>query len=114
MKLVIAGATGFVATELIRQSLSNPKITSVIALARRLVSTPSNLGPNADSSKLRSVLVENYGSYPDDVIEQLAGVDACIWYVRYLSSFLYLMHLTFLVATTTEQPVPSLARALFT
>ena len=81
MKLIIAGATGFVATELIRQSLSLPQITSVLAIARCPVSTPSNLGPNADPSKLHSVLLENYGSYPDDVIKQLAGADACIWYV---------------------------------
>ena len=81
MKLVIAGATGFVATELIRQSLSIPKITSVIAIARHPVSTPSNLSPTADPSKLRSVIIENYGSYPDDVMKQLAGADACIWYV---------------------------------
>ena len=81
MKLVIAGATGFVATELIRQSLSIPKITSVIAIARHPVSTPSKLSPNADPSKLHSVIIENYGSYPEDVIKQLAGADACIWYV---------------------------------
>ena len=81
MKLVIAGATGFVATELIRQSLSIPKITSVIAIARHSVSTPSNLSPTADPSKLRSVIIENYGSYPEDVMKQLAGADACIWYV---------------------------------
>lgn len=79
MKLVIAGATGFVATELIRQSLSIPKITSVIALARRPVSTPSNLSPTADASKLHSVIIQDYGSYPDDVIKQLAGAEACIW-----------------------------------
>ena len=83
MKLVIAGATGFVGTELIRQSLSKANITSVIALARRPVSTPSNLGPNADPSKLHSVVLDNYGSYPDDVIKQLAGANACIWYVLF-------------------------------
>ena len=81
MKLIIAGATGFVATELIRQSLSIPKITCVIAIARHPVSTPSNLSPTADPSKLHSVIIENYGSYPEDVMKQLAGADACIWYV---------------------------------
>lgn len=80
MKLIVAGATGFVATELIRQSLSIPKITSVIAIARRPVSTPSNLGPSADASKLHSVVVDDYGSYSEDVLKQLAGANACIWY----------------------------------
>ena len=82
MKLIVAGASGFVATEIIRQSLSIPTITSVYALARRPVSAPANLSKNADASKLHSVLVDNYGHYPDDVKKKLAGADACIWYVR--------------------------------
>lgn len=81
MKLIVAGATGFVATEVIRQSLSIPEITSIIALARRPVSTPSDLSPGADTSKLRSVVLESYGTYPDGVRKQLAGADACIWTV---------------------------------
>lgn len=68
MKLIIAGASGFVATEVIHQSLGIPKITSVIAIARRPVSTPLNLGQGADVSKLHSVVLDDYGSYPDDVI----------------------------------------------
>ena len=79
MKLVISGATGFVATELIRQSLSNPKVTLVIALARRHVAAPENLGPGADTSKLKSVVLEDFGKYPEDVKRQLEGADACIW-----------------------------------
>ena len=88
MKLVVTGATGFVATEIIRQSLSIPKITSVIALARRPVSPPLNLSPAADASKLHSAVLDNYGSYPDHVIKQLAGADACIWYAHTRLSFL--------------------------
>ena len=82
MKLIVAGASGFVATEVIRQSLSIPKITSVIALARRSVSAPSDLGPRADASKLHSVILDNYGSYSEDVKKKLAGADACVWYVH--------------------------------
>ncbi|MCJ1473565.1 hypothetical protein MMC13_002216 [Lambiella insularis] len=81
MKLIVAGASGFVASEIIRQSLSIPQINTVIALGRRPVSTPSNLGRGAVASKLHSVVVEDYGSYTDDVIKQLAGADACIWTV---------------------------------
>ena len=80
MKLVVAGSSGFVASEVIRQSLSIPKITSVLALARRPVSAPSNLPKDADPSKLQSVVLDDYGSYPEEVKTQLAGADACIWY----------------------------------
>ena len=93
MKLIVAGASGFVATEVIRQSLSIPKITAVIAIARRPVATPSNLSKGADASKLHSVVLDSYGTYPDDVIKQLAGADACIWYTC-SSSYLLLLPLT--------------------
>ena len=37
MKIVIIGGTGLVATELIRQGLTIPEITSILAVARRPV-----------------------------------------------------------------------------
>lgn len=81
MKLIVAGASGFVGTEVLRQSLNVPKITSVIALARRPVPIPAGLDSGAKASKLISVALENYDKYSDDVKKQLAGANACIWYV---------------------------------
>ena len=75
MKLIIAGATGFVAKEIIRQCLSRPDITSVVALARKPVTAPEGV----DSSKLKSVVVENYGEYSDEVKKELSGANGCIW-----------------------------------
>lgn len=80
MQLIIAGASGYLATEVVRQALSLPKITSVIALARRQVSAPDNLGPGADVSKLKSVVVKDYDEYSEDAKSQFAKADACIWY----------------------------------
>jgi len=81
MKLIVAGSTGFVATEVIRQALSNPAITSIKALARRPTAVPQNAGPGADVSKLKSVVCDNFEKYPESVKQELAGADACIWYV---------------------------------
>ncbi|KAF2672257.1 hypothetical protein BT63DRAFT_422752 [Microthyrium microscopicum] len=81
MKLIIAGASGFVATEVIRQSLSMPSINSVIALARRPVSAPDNLAPGADTSKLQSAVVKDYDEYSEEVKKHFANADACIWSV---------------------------------
>lgn len=75
MKLIIAGGTGLVATEVIRQSLQMDEITSIIALARKPVHVDG-----IDSSKLKSVVISDYGDYPDHVKAELAGADACIWY----------------------------------
>lgn len=80
MKLIVAGSTGFVGTEVIRQALSNAAITSIIALGRHPVPAPQNAGPTADVSKLKSVVLDDFGQeYPDGVKKELSGADACIW-----------------------------------
>ncbi|KAK3325133.1 hypothetical protein B0H66DRAFT_599319 [Apodospora peruviana] len=76
-KLVVAGSTGFVATEVIRQALLHPAITSVVALGRRQV--PPSLAAADTNSKLKSVVCTNFVNYPDDVKKELSDADACIW-----------------------------------
>ncbi|OCT47174.1 hypothetical protein CLCR_02569 [Cladophialophora carrionii] len=78
MKLLIVGGTGFVATELIRQSLACREITSVVALARRPVEVPQNPGAEVDTSKLKSVVLRDFTKYSEDVKAQLDDADACI------------------------------------
>ncbi|KAI0124793.1 hypothetical protein BJ170DRAFT_635117 [Xylariales sp. AK1849] len=77
MKLIVTGATGFVGTELIRQSLRMRQITSVVALARK----PVELEDGTDISKLKSVIIKDYGEYSEEVKKEFAGADACIWTV---------------------------------
>ena len=76
MKLVICGANGYLGTELLRQSLRMPAVSTVVALARRPVSVPEG----ADGAKMRCVVVEDYGNFSADARKQLEGTDACIWY----------------------------------
>jgi uncharacterized protein YbjT (DUF2867 family) len=81
MKLIVTGATGFIGTEVIRQALSNPTITSIVALARKRISAPQNAKEGADMSKLKSVVLEDWlNPYPENVQELIRGADACIWY----------------------------------
>ncbi|KAI9699565.1 MAG: hypothetical protein M1820_007063 [Bogoriella megaspora] len=78
MKLVITGATGWVGTEVVRQALRNPAVTSIVALGRNPTSIPKNSGPNA--SKLQSVILDDWTSpYPEAVQTAIAGADGCIW-----------------------------------
>ncbi|KAI0435879.1 NAD(P)-binding protein [Xylaria telfairii] len=81
MKLIVTGATGFVGQEIIRQSLSHPKISTIVALARSPVVAPEKLPAGSDSSKLKSVVIQDYEVYPDDVKKEFSGADACIWTV---------------------------------
>ncbi|KAK8039460.1 nucleoside-diphosphate-sugar epimerase [Apiospora rasikravindrae] len=78
MRLIITGATGFVGSEVLRQALRMPEITSIVAVARKPVQLE---GPEATSSKLKSVIVQDYDQYPDDVKKEFAGAGACIWTV---------------------------------
>jgi len=78
MKLIIVGGTGFVATELIRQSLAMPEITSVVAVARRAVELEENA---VNKAKFKSVLIKDYEEYPDKLKGEFAGANACIWTV---------------------------------
>jgi uncharacterized protein YbjT (DUF2867 family) len=93
MKIIVAGSTGFVATEVIRQALSNPAITSIVALARRVTDVPQKLSPSANTAKFKSVVCENFENYPESVKRELAGADACIWYANHS----YLHHLTLVI-----------------
>jgi hypothetical protein len=78
MKLIVTGATGFVGSEVIRQALRNPAVTSVAVIARKAVPVP----PNEDASKLKSFVLDDWTSnYPDSLIEHIKGADACIWYI---------------------------------
>lgn len=77
MKLVIGGATGFVGTELLRQALENPAVTSIVGLSRRETKLPE--GSSDASGKLKSVVCEDLASYPADLKKELGDVDACIW-----------------------------------
>ncbi|KAK3381015.1 hypothetical protein B0H63DRAFT_474761 [Podospora didyma] len=84
MKLVVAGSTGFVAGEVIRQALSNPQISSIVAFGRRVaapVPVPTNAAPgaDADATKLKSIVCDDFMNYPDSLKQELAGADACIW-----------------------------------
>lgn len=80
MKLIITGATGYVATAVLRQALLLPSITSVVAIARRSVSCPKSI-PTANASKLKSIVVPAYDTYSRDVRRELEGANACIWYI---------------------------------
>lgn len=77
MKIIVAGATGLLGREIVRQTLHIREITQVIALARK----PVQLEEGLDSSKIKTVVISDYGDYSDDVKAEFAGADACIWCV---------------------------------
>lgn len=73
MKLIIVGATGFVGTEILRQSLLRKDITSVVAVTRRALS------PSSASPKLQNVVVKDYDQYNDEAKTAFKDANGCIW-----------------------------------
>ncbi|KAF5021923.1 hypothetical protein F66182_6026 [Fusarium sp. NRRL 66182] len=81
MKVVIGGSTGFLGTEVLRQALQHPLTTSVVALARRDTGLPLDIDSTAAQLKFKSVACSDFSSYPQDVKDEIADADACIWLI---------------------------------
>jgi hypothetical protein len=80
MKLILTGCTGFIGSEVLSQCLRNPTIISVVALSRRIL--PDSV---SNDPKLQVVIMKDFNSYSDLVLKELAGANACIWYLFLLS-----------------------------
>jgi uncharacterized protein YbjT (DUF2867 family) len=75
MKVILLGSTGFIGKAVLDHCLKTPAITSIIALSRR------DLPEEAADPKLAVVIIKDFKLYPDSVLEELKGADACIWRV---------------------------------
>ena len=73
MKVILTGSSGFVGQEILHQCLENPSISSVVVLTRRKLSE--------DHAKLKVIILDDFNVYPDHVINELNGSEACIWFV---------------------------------
>lgn len=71
MKVFITGSTGRVGGGVLDRCLAHPQITSVVALTRRPI--------DKKDPKLNNIVHKDYNTYPDSIIEQLKGTEACIW-----------------------------------
>jgi len=77
MKLILAGASGFIGHEVLSRALTNPKITSLIALSRKPLPELYSSHP-----KLLTIIHNDFTSYPPSLMTQLAGAEGCIWHVH--------------------------------
>ncbi|KAJ6608624.1 hypothetical protein B0H10DRAFT_520929 [Mycena sp. CBHHK59/15] len=74
MKVILTGATGFIGTEVLLQCLENPAVTSIVVLTRRPLPGIVPVDP-----KVQVIVMKDFDVYPDEVVKQMAGADACIW-----------------------------------
>jgi uncharacterized protein YbjT (DUF2867 family) len=77
MHIILTGATGKVGSAVLHEALLNPAVTKLTILSRRQFSVPTEQG--LDASKAKIVIHEDYMTYPQSLIDDLKGADACIW-----------------------------------
>lgn len=76
MKLILTGSNGFIGLHTLRLALANPAITSLIALSRKPLPEPYT---SSSHPKLRTLIIQDFASYPQSALDELDGSEACIW-----------------------------------
>ncbi|KAL4962455.1 putative nucleoside-diphosphate-sugar epimerase [Aspergillus stella-maris] len=74
MKIILAGATGYIGQTLLNQCLAHPSVTSVLALTRREIDTKH--------PKLRTYIMSttDWTTYCTPALQsELRGASACLW-----------------------------------
>lgn len=71
MKVILTGSTGAIGSAVLSHCLSDPTITSIVAMTRRPLSQKD--------PKLTNLIKEDFKSYTPSEIDQLKGSEACIW-----------------------------------
>jgi nucleoside-diphosphate-sugar epimerase len=71
MRVIVAGATGFLGAEVMRQLTARADVDGVTCLTRRPV--------EAAPAKVTSVVMEDFLSYDAELARDLSGHAACVW-----------------------------------
>ena len=71
MHIILTGATGTVGSQVLKHCLESPIVSQLSVLSRRTFDLPSE--------KAKVIVHKDYTSYPDELLAQLKGADACIW-----------------------------------
>ena len=75
MKVILTGATGFIGQGALLQCIDSEAITSIVILSRRLVRKDL-----ASNEKVKVVIVDDFLHLTDEVVQECAGAEGCIWY----------------------------------
>lgn len=73
-KIILSGVTGRIGRQVLHHALQNPLISSVITLSRH------HLPDLAQYNKVKVLVLKDLRVYSENVVAELVGADACIWY----------------------------------
>ena len=79
MKVILTGSTGSVGSAVLQRCIDHPSVTEIVALTRRPL--------DITNAKLKNIIHKDFSKYDKDVLEQLEGAQACIWYVYNVSIY---------------------------
>jgi len=71
MEIIITGATGTIGSAILRHCLTNPSITSIVALTRRPLPITH--------PKLSTITIDNWITWDSGVLSRILSADAAIW-----------------------------------
>lgn len=71
MKIILTGSSGFIGASVLTHCLSNPSVTSIVALSRKPLAVTH--------PKLTTIIHDDFTSYPASLLSQLEGAEACIY-----------------------------------
>ncbi|USW52027.1 Putative 3-beta hydroxysteroid dehydrogenase/isomerase, NAD(P)-binding domain superfamily [Septoria linicola] len=71
MKVILTGASGFIGGAVLQRLITLSNVTSIIVLSRRELPI--------ENPKLKTIVVKDFLNYEQQVLDQLAGAEACIW-----------------------------------
>lgn len=74
MKVIVTGGTGNTGGALLRQCIADDRITKVFALTRKALP-----GEVVSCPKVKVVMHDDFSTYPDEIMRQLEGAEACLW-----------------------------------
>lgn len=74
MKVIVAGATGEAGRGIVKACLEEERITKLILLTRRNVAPEFEKDP-----RVEVIYHQDFSTYPEDLLQQLYGAEACLW-----------------------------------
>jgi nucleoside-diphosphate-sugar epimerase len=81
MIIIVTGGTGQIGSAVLRRCLQDAAITKVFALTRRPLDEHLT-----SSGKIKNIIHSDFSEYPDHLLAQLKGAEACIWSIGVIPS----------------------------
>lgn len=74
--IIVAGATGFIGSSVLKLAISNTRIAHIFALARKPIAPEAAANP-----KVIEIILDDFNSLPQSALDQFKylGATGCIW-----------------------------------